>query len=68
MPGLSRFAAIYAEPLHEQVYWRALRIALAAPARRPLEERDMKTKVVRLDTAPASTTGSPGRCRRPTRP
>ena len=28
--GLSHFTAFFAEPLHEQVYWRTLRIALAA--------------------------------------
>ncbi len=30
VPGLAHFSAFFAEPLHEQVYWRTLRIALAA--------------------------------------
>lgn len=29
-PGLAHFVTFFAEPLHEQVYWRTLRIALAA--------------------------------------
>jgi putative spermidine/putrescine transport system permease protein len=29
-PGLANFRAFFAEPLHQQVYWRTLRIALAA--------------------------------------
>ena len=29
-PGLAHFSAFFAEPLHQQVYWRTLRIALAA--------------------------------------
>ena len=30
LPGLAHFSAFFAEPLHEQVYWRTLRIALLA--------------------------------------
>ncbi len=29
-PGLAHFSAFFAEPLHQQVYWRTLRLALAA--------------------------------------
>ncbi len=32
LPGLTHFSAFFAEPLHEQVYWRTLRIALLATA------------------------------------
>jgi len=31
-PGLGNFTAFFAEPLHQQVWWRTLRIALAATA------------------------------------
>ena len=32
VPGLSHFSAFFAEPLHRDVYWRTLRIALLATA------------------------------------